>query len=342
MGGRSGGILLPLYFALFAVSPGSLMRRILAAAFAALVAVTSAFAADAFPNRPVRLIVPYPAGGPNDVLARMIGGKLAEGWGHQVVIDNRPGAGGNLAVEVASRAAADGYTMILPAMAYAVNPSLYTRVPYTFEQFTPVTIAAHGPLVLVVTPGSGINSVKDLIAAAKAKPGQLQYASGGNGSSLHLAGELFKYTAGVDVLHIPYKGTNDFIPDLLSGRVPISFSSPLVMAGHVKSGKLRALAVTSAKRVAGWDVPTIAEAGVKGYEMDAWYAILVPAGTPQPLVTLLHKSIADALRARDVQERLSSLGMEGVGSAPAQASKYIAAEAQKWNKVAKAANIRAD
>src|SRR5688572_29582561 len=244
----------------------------------------SAIAADQFPNRPVRLIVPYPAGGPNDVLARMVGTKLHEGWGQQVVIDNRPGAGGNLAVEVASRAAPDGYTLILPAMAYAVNPYLYSKVPYAFEQFTPVTIVAKGPLVLVVTPNAGINSVKDLMATAKAKPGQLQYASGGNGSSLHLAGELFKYMAGVDILHIPYKGTNDFIPDLLSGRVPISFSSPLIMAGHVKAGRLKALAVTSAKRVSGWDAPTIAESGLKGYEMDAWYAILVPAGTPQALV----------------------------------------------------------
>src|SRR5688572_11208949 len=225
----------------------------------------SAIGADAFPNRPVRLIVPYPAGGPNDVLARMVGVKLGEAWGQQVVIDNRPGAGGNLAVEVAGRAAADGYTMILPAMAYAVNPTLYSKVPYTFEQFTPVTIVAKGPLVLVVTPNAGINSVKDLIAIAKAKPGQMQYASGGNGSSLHLAGELFKYMAGVDILHIPYKGTNDFIPDLLSGSVPMSFASRLIMVGHVKAGRLRAIGVTSAKRVAGWDVPTIAEAGVKGY-----------------------------------------------------------------------------
>ena len=319
------------------------MRTLSAAVLAAiLVAPAAAFAAEAFPTRPVRLIVPYPAGGPNDVLARMIGGKLGEAWGQQVVIDNRPGAGGNLAVEVASRAAPDGYTMILPAMAYAVNPSLYSKVPYTFEQFTPVTIPAHGPLVLVVTPGTGINSVKDLIAAAKAKPGQLQYASGGNGSSLHLAGELFKYTASVDLLHIPYKGTNDLIPDLLSGRVPISFASPLIMVGHVKSGKLRALAVTSARRVAGWDVPTIAEAGVKGYEMDAWYAILVPAGTPQAIVVQLHRNIADSLRAKDVQEKLTGLGMQAGGSAPAETARYIAAEAQKWNKVAKAANIRAD
>ncbi|HYC49100.1 MAG TPA: tripartite tricarboxylate transporter substrate binding protein [Burkholderiales bacterium] len=308
----------------------------------AVTGALSAFAADTYPNRPVRLIVPYPAGGPNDVLARMVGGKLNDAWKEQVVIDNRPGAGGNLAVEVAARAAPDGYTIILPAMAYAVNPYLYSKVPYTFEQFTPVTIVAKGPLVLVVTPNSGIGSVKELLAIAKAKPGRLQYASGGTGSSLHLAGELFKYMAGVDILHVPYKGTNDFIPDLLSGRVPISFASPLIMTGHVKAGRLRALGVTSSKRVAGWDVPTIAEAGVKGYESDAWYAILTPAGTPQPIVAQLNKTIAQALRAGDVQEKLGSLGMQAVGNSPQEAAKFIAAEAAKWSKVAKAANIRAD
>jgi tripartite-type tricarboxylate transporter receptor subunit TctC len=319
------------------------MTKLVALAIAAILSLPVAVhAADNFPNRPVRLIVPYPAGGPNDVLARMIGVKLGEAWAQQVVIDNRGGAGGNLAVEVASRAAPDGYTMILPAMAYAVNPSLYTKVPYTFEQFTPVSIVAKGPLVLVVTPTAGINSVKELLAAAKAKPGALQYASGGNGSSLHLAGELFKYMAGVDILHVPYKGTNDFIPDLLSGRVPISFSSPLIMAGHVKAGRLKAIGVTSAKRVAGWDVPTIAEGGVKGYEMDAWYAILIPAGAPPAVLAQLNKSIVQALQAADVREKLSALGMEAVGTSAADATKYIAAEAAKWNKVAKAANIRAD
>jgi tripartite-type tricarboxylate transporter receptor subunit TctC len=300
-------------------------------------------AADAYPTHPVRLIVPYPAGGPNDVLARMVGGKLTEGWTQQVVIENRPGAGGNLAMELAARAAPDGYTMVLPAMAYAVNPMIYSKVPYSFDQFTPVTIVAKGPLVLVVTAGTAINSVQDLITAAKAKPGQLQYASGGNGSSLHLAGELFKYMAGVDILHIPYKGTNDFIPDLLSGRVPISFSSPLVMQPHVKAGRLKALAVTSLKRAPGWtDVPTIDEAGVKGYEMDAWYAILVPAGTPQALVAQLNKHIAQALHAADVEEKLSGLGMQAVANSLAEAAKYIVAEERKWNKVVRAANIRAD
>ncbi len=313
------------------------------ASLAAACALAAQAAEPQFPTRPLRLLVPYPAGGPNDVLARMVSAKLTESLGQQVIVDNRPGAGGNLAADLAAHAPGDGYTMILPAMAYAVNPTLYSKVPYKFEDFTPVTIVAKGPLVLVVAPTVGINSVKELVAAAKAKPGQLQYASGGNGSSLHLAGELFKLQAGVDVLHVPYKGTNDFIPDLLAGRVPISFSSPLVMQPHVKGGRLKALGVTSAKRSAGWpEVPTIAEAGVKGYEMDAWYAMLVPWATPKELVTLLNKHIVQGLQASDVQERLASLGVEAVADSPESAARYIAAEERKWGKVLKAANIKAD
>lgn len=303
----------------------------------------SAVAADHFPTRPLRLLVPYPAGGPNDVLGRMVSAKLADSLGQQVIVDNRPGAGGNLAADLAAHAPGDGYTLILPAMAYAVNPTLYSKVPYRFEDFTPITIVAKGPLVLVVAPSLGVNSVKELIAAAKAKPGQLQYASGGNGSSLHLAGELFKLQAGVDLLHVPYKGTNDFIPDLLAGRVPISFSSPLVMQPHVKSGRLKALGVTSAKRSPGWpEVPTISEAGVKGYEMDAWYALLVPSSTPKDVVALLHKHVVQGLRATDVRDKLASLGVEAVADTPEQAARYIAAEERKWSKVLKAAGIKAD
>ncbi len=306
-------------------------------------AVTLAAEAQHYPTHPVRLIVPYPPGGPNDVLARMVGSKLGEAWAQQVVIDNRSGAGGNLAVEIAARAQPDGYTIILPAMAYAVNPSLYSKVPYSFDQFAPVTIVAKGPLILVVHPALGVASVQDLMKLVKSKPGQVNYASGGTGSSPHLAAELFKVAAGVNIVHIPYKGTNDFIPDLLSGRVPVVFSSPLIAKEHVTASRLKAIGVTSLKRASGWaDVPTINEAGVKGYEMDAWYAILVPARTPGPIVATLNKHIAEGLKSRDVQERLAGLGMEAVGSTPGAAAKYIDAEARKWKQVARAANIRAD
>lgn len=314
-----------------------------AVCFFAAVGATVTAHAQQYPDRPVRLIVPYPAGGPNDVLARMLGTKLTEAWGQQVVIENRAGAGGNLALQLAARAQPDGYTIVLPAMAYAVNPSLYTKVPYTFEEFRPVTIVAKGPLVLVVHPVLGVASVQELIKITRAQPGQINYASGGTGSSPHLAGELFKVAAGIDLTHVPYKGTNDVIPDLLSGRVPVFFASPLVAREHVNAGRLRAIGVTSVKRATGWqDVPSIAEAGVKDYEMEAWYAILALAHTPDSTMKVLHQHVAQALRARDVQERLASLGMEAVGNTPEAAARYIAAEAQKWARVAKAANIRAD
>lgn len=313
------------------------------AALAAPVSSVAAAPATDYPNRPLRLIVPYPAGGPNDVLARLTGAKLTELWNQPVVIDNRPGAGGNLAVEVAARAEPDGYTMILPAIAYAVNPTLYSKVPYTFDQMTPVSIVAKGPLVLVAHPSLNVGTVKELIAAAKAKPGQLQYASGGNGSSLHLAGEMFKIAAGVDIVHIPYKGTNEFIPDLLAGRVPLSFSSPLIMAQHVKAGRLKAVGVTSTKRARGWtEVPTIAESGLPGYEMDAWYAILVPAKTPKEVVSKLSATLNKGLNMPDVADKMAGLGVEAVGGTPQQAAAYIDAEAKKWSKVLKAAGIKAD
>jgi tripartite-type tricarboxylate transporter receptor subunit TctC len=319
----------------------NLCSAVLAASMTLAAPVFAAAPAADFPNRPLRLIVPYPAGGPNDVLARLVGQKLTEQWNQQVVIDNRPGAGGNLAVEVAARAEPDGYTMILPAIAYAVNPTIYSKVPYTFEQFAPVSVVAKGPLVLVAHPSLNVNNVKELIALAKAKPGQLQYASGGNGSSLHLAGEMFKLAAGVDIVHIPYKGTNEFIPDLLAGRVPLSFSSPLVMAQHVKAGRLKALGVTSAKRAKGWDVPAIAES-VPGYEMDAWYVILVPVKTPKDLVNRLSAAIDKGLHTPDVVEKMAGLGVEPVGGTPQQTAAYLDAEVKKWSKVLKAAGIKAD
>ncbi len=311
---------------------------------AALAAPVSGFAAAPaadYPNRPLRLIVPYPAGGPNDVLARLTGGKLTELWNQPVVIDNRPGAGGNLAVEVTARAEPDGYTMVLHAIAYAVNPTLYSKVPYRFDQFTPVSIVAKGPLVLVAHPSLNVNTVKELIALAKAKPGQLQYASGGNGSSLHLAGEMFKIATGVDLVHIPYKGTNEFIPDLLAGRVPLSFASPLIMAQHVKAGRIKALGVTSLKRAKGWDVPAIAET-VPGFEMDAWYAILVPAKTPKDVVNKLSATINKGLNMPDVADKMAGLGVEPVGGTPQQAAVYIDAEIKKWSQVLKTAGIKAD
>lgn len=321
--------------------------RLPAFAFAVAVSLTTCLSspsvAQTYPDRPVHLYVPYPAGGPNDVIARLLGQKLSEGMGQQFVIENRAGGSGNIAIESLARTPADGYAIALPAMAYAVNPALFSKVGYSFDQFAPVSIVTKGPLVLTVHPSLGVKSVKELIAMAKEKPGSLNYGSGGNGSSLHLAAEMFKQQAGVDIQHIPYKGTNDLIADLLTGRVPISFMSPLIAKSHVDQGKLIALGVTSAQRSASWpETPTVAEAGVPGYAVEAWYAVLAPKGTPAPVVDKLSKEIAKAVQSDEVKAKFAALGNDPVGSTPAEAEKYIAAEADRWAKVLKAAGIRAD
>jgi tripartite-type tricarboxylate transporter receptor subunit TctC len=320
---------------------GGLSGGFLACLVAAILcaALPGPAAAD-YPDRFIHLIVPYPPGGPNDVIARLIGQKLFEAWGQQVVIDNRPGGSGNIAIEATARAQPDGYTLVLPAMAYAVNPSLFAKVGYRFDELVAVSIVTKGPVVLVVHPSLPAHSVADLIALAQARPGGLDYGSGGNGSSLHLAAEVFQQQTGVKLQHIPYKGTNDLISDLLAGRVPISFISPLIAKPLVNDGKLRALAVSSAQRSASWpDAPTIAEA-VPGYEMEAWYAVLAPRATPPDIVTKLSRGIADAVNAPDVKAKLGELGNEAVGSSPAEADRYIAAEAVRWEKVLRDANIK--
>jgi tripartite-type tricarboxylate transporter receptor subunit TctC len=321
----------------------SLPRAISAAALATAALLAGPASAQEFPQRNVHLVVPYPAGGPNDVIARLLGQKLGEIWRQQVVIENRPGGSGNIAVEMVGRAPPDGYTMVLPAMAYAVNPSLFSKVGYKFDDFAAVSIVTKGPVVLVVSPSLGVNSVQELIALAKQKPRALNYGSGGNGSSLHLAAEVFKQQAGVDIQHIPYKGTNDLIADLLTGRVPISFLSPLIAKQLVNDGKLRALGLSSAKRSPSWpDTPTVAEAGVPGYEVEAWYAIVVPKATPKDVLEKLSRSVSDAVKSPEVKEKLATLGNEPVGSTTAEAEAYINAEAARWEKVLRAANIRAE
>lgn len=328
----------------FSACLSSRLCRLAAAGLAVLtLSLSTPAAAQNYPDRSVHLYVPYPAGGPNDVIARLLGQKLGENLGQQIVIENRPGGSGNIAVEALARAPADGYTLVLPAIAYAVNPALFSKVGYSFDQFAPVSIVTKGPLVLTVHPSLGVKSVQELIALAKAKPGELNYGSGGNGSSLHLAAEMFKQQAGVNIQHIPYKGTNDLISDLLTGRVPIAFMSPLIAQEHVKQGKLIALGVTSPQRSASWPgTPTVAEAGVPGYAVEAWYAILAPKGTPKPVIDKLSGEIAKAVQAPEVKAKLATLGNEPVGSSAAEADTYIAAEAERWAKLLKAANIRAD
>ncbi len=319
------------------------LKALLAAVAAVCLLLPLAASAADFPTKPIRLVVPYPPGGPNDVMARLIGVKLTESLGQQIVVENRGGAGGNIAAEIVARAPADGYTLLLPALAYAVNPALFAKVPYKISDFTPVSIVAKGPLVLVAHPALGAKSIKDVIALAKAKPGEIAYASGGTGSSAHLAGELFKNMAGVNLIHVPYKGTAEFMNDLVGGRAPLAFASPLVLRAHVQAGTLLALGVTSMQAARGWDnVPAIADAGVPGFEVEAWYAVLTPAGTPADVVARLNGAINDALKAPDVMEKMNGLGVSGAQNTPAQAAAYINAEVIKWNKVIKDSNIRLD
>ncbi len=299
--------------------------------------------AAAYPDHPIHLLVPYPAGGPNDVIARLIADKLGNAFGQQVIVENRPGGSGNLAVIATARAAPDGYTLVLPAMAYAVNPSLFSNVGYAFDQFVPVSIVTSGPLVLVVHPSLGVKSVQELIDLAKAQPGKINYGSGGNGSSLHLAAELFKQETKTDLQHVPYKGTNDLIADLLTGRVPVAFLSPLIAKQHVAHGDVLALGITSTTRAAGWpDTPTIAEAGVPGYSMEAWYAILAPRDTPRDIVDKLSSAIAEAVKSPDVSEKLESLGNAAVGTTASEAATYIETEAKRWHETLSAAGIHLD
>jgi tripartite-type tricarboxylate transporter receptor subunit TctC len=257
------------------------------------------------------------------------------------VVENRPGGSGNTAVVAAARAAPDGYTLVLPAMTYAVNPSLFQDVGYTFDQLAPISIVTEGPLVLVVHPSLGVKTLQELIALAKAKPGVINYGSGGVGSSPHLAAELFEQTAKIQMQHIPYKGTNDLIADLLTGRVPVVFLSPLVAKQHVADGEVIALAITSPKRSPGWpDTPTMAEAGLPDYAMEAWYTVLAPKGTPPDVVDLLSHAIAEAVKSPDVSGKLQSLGNEPVGSTPAEAQSFIAAESKRWHEIIGAAGIQ--
>lgn len=310
---------------------------------AVLAALVSSAAATEYPVRQVRLVVPVAPGGPNDTFARTLAPRLGTGLGQQVIIENIPGAGGNLATASVLRQPHDGHNLVLHGMTYAVNPSIFGAASaYKIGDYTAVSIVAKGPLVLVVHPSLGVKSVKELIAYLKNKPTGVDYASGGPGTSPQLAAELFKLAAGVNMQHIPYKGTGAFMPDLLAGRVPVAFVSPLVIKPAIESGQLIGLGVTGAKRSQGWDLPTIAEAGVPGFDFEAWYAILTPTATPPDVVAKLNKIVDDAVNTPEAQEKWKSLGVEVMRGTPQEAQAYVMSEYAKWAKVVKAANIKAD
>ena len=318
------------------------MRSGLTAA-ALLVAFTAAAAAQDYPNRPVRLVIPFPPGGSNDVVGRMIATQMSERLGKQVVVDNRSGAGGVIGTEIAANAPPDGYTLLVISIAHAVNPWLYKLNYDPIKSFVPVGILATGPNVLVVNPQVPVQSVKDLIALAKQKPGDLQYASAGVGSFQHLGGELFKLTAGVDILHIPFKGGGPAMIDVIGGHTQVMFSSLVQTTPHIKSGKLRALGTGGAKRSTVLpDVPTIDEAGVPGYLGVNWWGIIAPAGTPQPIVDRVAKALNDAQDTPEVQKQFATEGAEIVKMSPTDFGAFMVKEMNKWERVVKQGGIKAE
>jgi tripartite-type tricarboxylate transporter receptor subunit TctC len=320
----------------------SLASRLAVGIVAGLALAGSAKAQD-YPSKPIRLVVPFAAGGATDVLARLVGERLTASLGQQVVVDNRPGAGGNIGSDLVARAEPDGYTILMGAVGtHAINPSLYPKMPYDpVKDFAPVTLVASVPNVLVVNPEVPANSVQELIDLAKAKPGELNFASSGNGTSIHLSGELFKAMTGTDIVHVPYKGSGPAVTDLLGGQVQMMFDNMPSSLPHVKAGKLRALGVTSAKRSPALpEVPTIAEAGVPGYDATSWFGILAPAGTPEPVVMRLQGAIVQALGEPEMRQRMADLGAEPVGDTPAEFGQFIAAELAKWAKVVNDAGVK--
>ncbi|HEX3098913.1 MAG TPA: tripartite tricarboxylate transporter substrate binding protein [Usitatibacter sp.] len=297
--------------------------------------------AQGFPAKPIRLIVTYPPGGGADLMARLIAPKMAETLGQPVVVENKAGASGQIAALDVARSPPDGYTLMLDASSFAVNPSLYAKLPYDpAKAFTPIAVVALFPNVLVVTASFPAKDVKGLIALAKAHPGELAFASSGNGSAQHLSAELFKEKAGVEMTHVPYKGGGPALNDVVGGQVPMYFANMASGLPFVKNGRLRALAVTSAKRSAALpDVPTIAESGLAGYEVYEWNAIFAPAGTPTPVIAKLADAIARAMDSPLVRQRVAELGGEIPGYGPAEASRFVHEQAELWGRVVREAHI---
>jgi len=291
--------------------------------------------AGAYPAKPVRLILPVAAGSTSDTLARMVGRALGERLGQQVVADNQPGAGGNVGVPIAARAAPDGYTLLMISSAQAISPSLYAKLAYDLERdFTPVTQIADGLYMLTVHPSVPAKSVKELVALARARPGQLSFGSAGVGTGTHLTGELLKAAAQIDLLHVPYRGMGPAIGELAGGQISLAFLGLPSGLPQMRGGKVRALGVTSARRsTAVPDLPTLAEAGLSGFESTTWQGFVVPAGTSHDIVARLHAESVRAVQSADLRERFAALGVEPVGSTPDQFAGYIRAEITKWAKV---------
>jgi tripartite-type tricarboxylate transporter receptor subunit TctC len=310
-----------------------------------LAALAPGARAQDYPAKAIRLIVPFPPGGGNDTIARMMGQKLAPALGQQIVVDNRPGAGGTIGAEQAAKAPADGYTLFLAGVAsHGINPNLQKKLPYDpLRDFAGVSLIASAPLLVVVHPSLPVTSVKQLVALAKSRPGAINFASNGNGSSSHLAGELFKMMTGTDMVHIPYKGLTPALTDLLSGQVQLAFTSAVAMLPQVKAGRLRAIAMTGATRSQAIpEIPTVAEAGVPGYETGSWYGIVAPARTPRPIVERLSREVGAATRSPEISTRLVDEAVIPIGSSPDEFDAHIKRELARWAKVIARAKISED
>ena len=311
---------------------------------ALLAGSSSAHAADPYPSKPVKIIFGFPAASATDVIARAIGQKLSDKWGQPVIIDNRPGAGGNLGSEVAARQPADGYTIFFGTVANAISTSYYSKLNYDYlKDFTPITLVATTPLVLVANNNVPVKTVKELIDYAKANPGKLNFGSGGPGTSNHLAGEMFKSATGTELIHIPYKGTPAAYTDLMSGRIQLMFDNIVAVMPHIKAGALKAIAVTSTQRSPSLaHVPTVAESGIGGFEAVSWIGALVPVGTPKDIVDKLHSDFVAVLRMPDIQERLAQLGGVVVGNTQEQFAAWNRDEIAKWARAVKQSGARGD
>jgi tripartite-type tricarboxylate transporter receptor subunit TctC len=318
------------------------IRSLLLAAMGGLFALT--VQAQSYPSKAVRVVVPYPPGGPTDIVARVLFQQVSESTGQQFLIDNRAGAGGNIGAEAVAKAPADGYTLLIGTTAHAINMSLIKSLNYDVQKdLAPVSLLTQGPLVLVTHPQFPANSIKELIDMAKAKPGSLNFASSGNGQSTHLSAELFNSMAGIKMVHVPYKGSAPALGDLMSGQVGIMFDTTLSAMPFVKAGKLKALGVTSPQRTpAAPDVPTIAESGLPGYEVFAWNGVLVPAGTPKAIVAQLNEEIRKAMQLPQVREKFSAQGFAASWNTPDQFGVFVRNEVEKWARTVKASGATLD
>ena len=312
------------------------------AAFAFAIATA---ASAQYPNRPIKLIVPFPPAGSTDISARALAGKLGERLGQPVIIENKPGAGGNIGSDVAAKAPPDGYTLVVGTVGtHAINSGLYSKMPYDpIRDFAPVVLLSTTPNVLVVPPSFPANSVQDVIRLAKAKPGELTFASSGAGTSIHLSGEMFKSMAGLDMTHIPYKGSAPMLIDLLSAQVNMAFDNLSASMVHIKAGKLKALATTGAKRAPALpDLPTVSEAGLPGYESTSWNAVYAPAGTPKEIIDKLNRESNAVLQSPETRRYFAEQGAEAGGGTPAELAAFNRAELAKWAKVVKDSGAKVD